>query len=213
MCTWGQNSADRRLHTAGQDNQDFDICLDLLGPAGVDFGPCLSKECDKGQCWMRDGTGHMHLLHLQFLLSRAINRICSVKVTACSGLDTDVKSHLGDPSVRVKSLDYHPEIGSQDNAASGDYKIPITQQKAKVLGTGSRRSHPKKQPFEGSRISFKFEESPSCQALSCCSWTRREGIRVGTMEVLALVMIAFVDLCVQRTELGAEIQEHLVNLR
>jgi hypothetical protein len=63
MCCAPGDLADlsTHLHTAGPDNQDLDIILDLLGPAAIGSGPCRSrsKESDKDQLesWMEQVKG------------------------------------------------------------------------------------------------------------------------------------------------------------
>ncbi len=48
------------LHTAGPNNSDRDILLELLGPAAVGSGPGRSKDGDADQSGMErvDGGGH-----------------------------------------------------------------------------------------------------------------------------------------------------------
>jgi hypothetical protein len=55
--TWGQDSADESLHTAGPNNSDRDIRLDLVGPAAVGSGYGRSKESDADQSGMERVEG------------------------------------------------------------------------------------------------------------------------------------------------------------
>ncbi len=52
--------ADSSLHTAGPNNLDRNIRLDLLGPTAVGSGPGRSKESDADQCGLKrvEGGGY-----------------------------------------------------------------------------------------------------------------------------------------------------------